>query len=535
MTIDELGGEFDCAQYTADVAAIANVLWADAGLPMVLLGAERTLLAFNAAAMPSLSDEGVRRGGMLTESMRHAWLDDEVEECPQERMPLARAYTGETVHRQVIRINTASFQEQSRMRVTALPVTLHDGTSGVLLSWQDITEQWLTERRDRREIRRLDQLLEGASDYAIVVLDLGGRVQTWSRSAERLHGHPMEKGVGLAFADLFPEPARKAGVPEQILGEAADTGSARSENLRLRRDGSTYWAEGAVSVLRDEAGVVSGFVEVAHDVSQKRAAEQEILLLNTQLRTLNQELEHRIAERTELLVRQTADLKSANAELESFSYSVSHNLRAPLRAIGGYARLIEERHGEDLPAEAIGYLNKLYRNAVTMGQLIDGLLELSRTQRVSLAVEELDMVALVWECWEALAEDRGDRKIELTVGELPSAEGDRRLIYQVWMNLLENAIKYTSTRSEGRISVSAGMHNNVTRYRVEDNGVGFEMKYAHKIGQVFQPLHDGSQFAGTGLGMASVQRIVLRHGGTVIAHGEPDVGATMEFSLWAKA
>jgi PAS domain S-box-containing protein len=532
MTIEELDGDFDCAAYTPDTAAIANVLWGDTDLAIVLVGADRRLLAFNAAAVPSLGDENVRVGGLLTERLRQIWLDDEVDECPPERNPFIRAYVeGEATRRQLVRFNTASYQEQGRMCVSILPVALRDGSRGVFLCWQEIVE---SQRRDRREIRRLDQLLEGASDYSIVVLDLFGRVQTWSRSAERVHGYSAVLADGLDYAALFPEPERACGTPERILDEAmaAPAGSARTNNLRLRRDGSTFWAEGSVSVLRNEAGDVCGYVEVVHDISDKRAAEQEILLLNAQLQNLNHDLEDRIADRTEQLVRRTADLTSVNAELESFSYSVSHNLRAPLRAIGGYARLVEEECGENMPAEAIRYLGKLTNSAAMLGQLIDGLLELSRTQRSELVIEELDMVALVRECWEALAEDRSGRDIEFTVGDLPPADGDRRLIHQVWVNLLQNAIKYTGTRVPAQIRVLAGLHDDGTRYRVEDNGVGFDMKYAHKIGQVFERLHDGSAFPGTGIGMAIVQLIVLRHGGTVTVHGDLDVGAAMEFSLW---
>ena len=284
---------------------------------------------------------------------------------------------------------------------------------------------------------------------------------------------------------------------------------------------------------------VTGDVETlpsqdAKKTGENRSAEQEMLAMNERLRLANQDLEDRIAERNEQLARQGLELRSVNAELAAFSHSVSHNLRAPLRAIGGYARLIEDRGAGQLPDEAIDYLHKLISNAAMMGQLIDGLLDLSRTQRSTLVVEQLDMVALVRECWEVLAESRSGRVIGLKVEKLPPAEGDRKLIYQVWLNLLQNAIKYTSTRAQARINVSAVVSNGVTKYRVEDNGVGFDMRYAHKIGQVFQRLHDGSDYPGIGIGMARVHRILLRHGGILTVHGEPGIGARMEFSVKAE-
>ena len=534
MTVRELDGEFDCAQYISDVSAVANVLWSEARLPMVILDAAGQVMVFNPAAEPYLGDENIRIGDQLTEQLRHIWLDDEVDECPPQRRPLNRAYAGEVVRSQCFRYQTTHFVEQGRMRVTAVPVALLDGSRGVLLGWEDVTEEGQAERREQRTIRRFEQLLLDSSDYSIIVLNRAHRVQSWGISAEKLYGYCATEAIGLDYGALFGETDKQAGRPLEMLRQAEQSGSTRIEQRRARRDGELFWAEGAVSALRDDAGEVCGFVEVAHDGSQKRASEQEILTLNDQLRGLNQELEERIAARTEQLVRQAADLRAANAELETFSYSVSHNLRAPLRAVGGYTRLIEEQFPKALPAEVVGHLHKLNRSAAMMGALIDGLLELSRTQRISLEIENLDMAALVSQCWDALSEERTGRTIVLSVGELPNVEGDRRLIGQVWFNLLQNAIKYTRSRAEAQISVTAGAHDGVVSYRVEDNGVGFDMKYAHKIGQMFERLHDGSDFPGTGIGIATVQRIVHRHGGALTVQGELNVGAAVEFSLWTQ-
>jgi PAS domain S-box-containing protein len=532
MTVDEVGtGELDLTRHTADVAAMLNVLWGDADVAAVVVDAERRLLAYNAASKPSLADEGVKLGGTLTERLRRVWLDDEVEECPPSGRPLERALDGETVRRQVIRFDTVSFQEQGRLRVSALPITLHDGSRGVMLLWLDISERWLTQRRDRREIRRLEQLLEGASDYAILMLDTAGRVMTWSSSAERMHGYSQEAAIGLPYSAFFTDEDRADGRPERILDAAVARGNERTTGLQVRADGSTFWAQGSVTPMRDDADDLCGFVKVTHDVTEKRRAEKDIVELNEQLRALNDELETRVLERTEQLSRQAAELKAANAELEAFSYSVSHDLRAPLRAMSGYASIIEELFGDELPPEALGYLHKMNERALNMGQLIDGLLSLSRTQRMSFSVERLDMTDLARECWNALANERAERSIDFDVDELPPADGDRRLIGQVWTNLLHNAIKYTGTRADARIHVTATDQDGVTTYRVQDNGVGFDMKYAHKIGQVFQRLHERSEFSGTGVGMAIVQRIVQRHGGAMAIHAEPGTGASMGFSL----
>jgi PAS domain S-box-containing protein len=527
-------GDFDCARFTPDGVTIANTLWGDADLAIVLLDQHRRVLVSNQLAQPFLGDEDVRIGGDLEQGIRHIWLDDETEECPPERQPLARAYRGEPVHRQVIRFETATYEDQRRLCVSAVPIRLNDGSAGVVMSWQDISDRWLVQRRDRREIKLLEQLLEAASDYAIVLFDTAGRILTSSRSAQRLYGRRFREDENLHYDVLFGDQDQTEGRADAILASAAQAGSVSSEGWRNHLDGTIFWVEGAVNALLDEAGDLRGFVEIVHDVTEKRQAEQQIVSLNERLQTLNEQLEFRIADRTRQLRQQAADLKSANAELETFSYSVSHNLRAPLRAVGGYARLIEEGYAGQLPAQGLSYLHKLSASALMMGQLIDGLLALSRTQRISLDIERLDMGKLVDECWEALSDERADRIVSFTVDELPPADGDRGLIYQVWLNLLQNAIKYTSGRYETRIHVGAETCDGVTQYRVDDNGVGFEMKYAHKIGMLFQRLHDGTEFPGTGIGMASVQRIVHRHGGTIDVRGELDAGASIGFSLWSE-
>jgi signal transduction histidine kinase len=224
----------------------------------------------------------------------------------------------------------------------------------------------------------------------------------------------------------------------------------------------------------------------------------------------------------------------ANAELESFSYSVSHNLRAPLRAIGGYARLFEEQYGGGLPSEAIGYLHKLTNSAVMMGQLIDGLLELSRAQRVNLVIEELDMAALVQQCWEALAPQRVDRVIRMTVGELPATDGDRRLIYQVWLNLLENAIKYTPAESPIEISARATDDARSSERSIDidvcDRGPGVPEGDTERVFEKFQRGNHAG-IGGVGLGLSICRGIIEAHGGKLSVSNRPGGGACFHMCL----
>jgi signal transduction histidine kinase len=228
-------------------------------------------------------------------------------------------------------------------------------------------------------------------------------------------------------------------------------------------------------------------------------------------------------------------LADANKELEAFCYSVSHDLRAPLRAIDGFSRICLEEHAPALPDEAREYLHDIRRNTQHMGRLIDDLLTLSRMSRQPIHQQAVSMTALVRQCLEDLRREREGRRVEVIVGELPDCEGDPSLLKQVWMNLLSNALKYTRPRDPAVIEICCGAppqdKGGVQPYCVRDNGVGFDMAYAGKLFGVFQRLHRAEEFEGTGVGLAIVQRIIHRHGGRIWAEAEPGKGATFCFTL----
>jgi light-regulated signal transduction histidine kinase (bacteriophytochrome) len=259
------------------------------------------------------------------------------------------------------------------------------------------------------------------------------------------------------------------------------------------------------------------FVAVFDDVSARRRAE-------ARLRQLNAELEERVALRT-------AALDALNRDLESFSYSVSHDLRAPLRIIDGFSQAVLEDHGERLPAEGRRQLEAIRRGAARMGQLIDALLELSRLGRAPLRARRVDMAALVDDALEDLADLRAGRDLSVRIGALPPCEGDPTLLKQVWTNLLGNALKYTAGRPAAVVEVGARNEGGDALYFVRDNGAGFDMAQANRLFQVFQRLHPDREFAGTGVGLAIVQHIIQRHGGRVWAEAAVDRGATFFFTL----
>ncbi|RNF86124.1 sensor histidine kinase [Montanilutibacter psychrotolerans] len=265
----------------------------------------------------------------------------------------------------------------------------------------------------------------------------------------------------------------------------------------------------------------TGELEVSNDalerqVTERTRAEQEILRLNA-------ELEDRVRQRT-------AQLEAANRELEAFSFSVSHDLRAPLRHIDGYAHMLKEDAGPQLDDDMRRYLDTIGESARRMGVLIDDLLAFSRLGRNPVSRVPVDMNALAERALREAGGSEGEAHV--SVGTLPPAFADPLLLHQVWVNLLSNALKYSATRgAEARVDVSGEADGAVSRYVVKDNGVGFDMRYADKLFGVFQRLHSQDEFEGTGVGLAIVQRIVNRHGGRIWAQAEPGLGATFTIEL----
>lgn len=283
------------------------------------------------------------------------------------------------------------------------------------------------------------------------------------------------------------------------------------------KDGQWLWLEGMVTNLLSDPAV-KGIVANFRDVTERIRAEAEVRKLNTTL-------EQRVVERT-------AELESVNKELESFSYSVSHDLRAPLRHITGFADMLMNRSKAKLDETSQRYLDIISNSAKQMGVLIDDLLVFSRMGRAELRHTQVDTAALVDEVRQDLATDIGSRRITWHIDELPIVHADRAMLKQVWVNLLSNAVKYTRNRDEAAITIRCRENEQgMWEFSVADNGAGFDMQYAGKLFGVFQRLHTAEEFEGTGVGLANVQRIIIRHGGRVWAEGKVDVGATFYFTL----
>jgi len=287
------------------------------------------------------------------------------------------------------------------------------------------------------------------------------------------------------------------------------------EQTMLRLDGIPVDVEVAAAPLT-YAGKSAAQV-IVHDITERKRSEEEI-------KRLNVDLEKRVTERT-------TELEAANKELEAFSYSVSHDLRAPLRHIEGFVEILMASKSQETDEESRRHLDTISQSARQMGRLIDDLLAFSRTARAELKKRRIELADLVQATIGDLLHDTQQRDVEWIIQDLPAVEADPALLRQVLSNLIGNALKYTRTRKLARIEIGSTHDEQEDIIFIRDNGVGFDMRYAHKLFGVFQRLHRAVDFEGTGVGLANVRRIIFRHGGRTWAEAELDKGATFYFSL----
>lgn len=368
----------------------------------------------------------------------------------------------------------------------------------------------------------IDSLERKARDLARFVETT--RRQTLSQSEKKAEALEVKARELANFEEVLRNQTRLQSETEiEALGQRARelAGAVEAVRNETRRQ-----SEADIACLERQARELA--------VSMATTRDRTFLQSDTEIKGLKQQKQVLILSQAELeesVQRRTKELEAANQELESFSYSVSHDLRSPLRCIQGFSRILLEEHAAELSPEVQEYLHDINRNAVRMGHLIDDLLAFSRLSRQELTTREVSPVQIVNLALEELLTERQDRNVEVVVGDLPTCQADPALLKQVWINLLANALKYSWKRDAARIEVGSRLQGEECVYFVRDNGVGFDMKYAGKLFGVFQRMHATTDYEGTGVGLAIVQRIVHRHGGRIWAEAALGEGATFSFTI----
>jgi PAS domain S-box-containing protein len=361
-----------------------------------------------------------------------------------------------------------------------------------------------TERKAVDEIRFRLAAIVDSSDDAIIGEGLDGIITSWNRGAQRIFGYETDEAIGRSISILRPE-GRDNEEP-RILAPLRLAQVNHFDSLRRRKDGRTVAVSVTSSPVYDSNGTLVGASKVARDVTARKEAE----------RSLAQ-------------AKETAD--DAVRELEAFSYSVAHDLRAPLRGMNGFAQMLLETHASKLDDEGKEWLQEIVHGATRMGELIDAMLSLAHITRSSLKREDVDLSELVRVVGSALVSAEPEHRVELVVAGSLHANVDRILVGALIDNLLRNAWKFTCKTAAPKIEFGATEDGGIRTFFVRDNGAGFDMAFAEKLFAPFQRLHRAKDFPGTGIGLANAQRIVHRHGGRIWAEGWVDRGATFHFTL----
>jgi PAS domain S-box-containing protein len=401
-----------------------------------------------------------------------------------------------------------------------LPYFIVFATFALLVTWFSAVrrrvERDLRQARDELKIEVAERTQQASllnlTHDTIFVRDMTNVITYWNRGAQELYGWTPEQAIGKRSPELLhtvsPAPI------EQIREELLRSGRWDGELERSKADGSQVVVASRWSLRRDEQGQPTAILETNNDITERKRREQEARVLN------------------EELAKRTAELEAINRELEAFAYTISHDLRAPLRHIAGFTELLQKNSASLLNEKSQRYVTMILESANRMGNLIDDLLAFSRIGRAETHKTPVSLDQLVQEALSEVRQETDGRIIVWKVGELPAWYGDRSMLRLALVNLISNAVKFTRTRALAEIEIGCREQDqNQVVVFIRDNGVGFDMKYINKLFGVFQRLHGPEVFEGTGIGLATVQRIVHRHGGRAWAEGLVDKGATFYFSL----
>ena len=381
--------------------------------------------------------------------------------------------------------------------------------NGKLIGFGKVTRD-LTDRREAElQYRRL---IEAVTDYAIFSLDPNGFVTSWNSGARRLKGYESEEIIGQHFSKFYVPEDIRAEMPKYVLETAARDGHYEGEGWRIKKNGQRFWSSVVVTAIRNEEGELVGFSKITRDVTDRK-------ILLEQLQQHSRELELRVRER-----------EQTNAELEAFSYSVSHDLRAPLRAIEGFTDIILEDHAEQLSGEVKESLAHIASAAARMNRLVQDLLNYSRLSRIELKPEIISVQSAVTDaCHQLEPKLRSTVSVSVDPGLQVRAHG--AMLSQVIFNLLNNAVKFAKPGTAPQVEVKAFARGNRVHIAVKDEGIGIAPQHQERIFKVFERLHNAEEYPGTGIGLAIVRRGITRLGGTVTLRSELGKGSTFEIEL----